>query len=120
MILDTRLVYINFEAFLVPMLDFANFETSSPVVKLKFDEAYKNSEILASRNYRPEEQIFRNIGFTNENYLLYHGIVFKDNPQDCYSLTLSFSERKDDNLKLNRARFFSKYFLFDKNQEDVM
>ena len=47
MILDTRLVYINFEAFLVPMLDFANFETSSPVVKLKFDEAYKNSEILA-------------------------------------------------------------------------
>ncbi len=120
MILDTRLVYINFEAFLVPMLDFANFDTKDPVLKPKFDEAYEKSEIKASVSHRQDDEIFRNIGFNNENYLIYHGLALSDNAQDCYSLSLSFSDRKDDSLKKNRAAFFAKYFLYDKNEYDFM
>ena len=114
MILDTRAIYIDYEAFLVPMLDFENYDTNQAVFKAKFDEGYKVSEIRARSSVRADEQIFRNIGFNNENYLLYHGIALKDNPQDCYSLSLSFSERKDDSLKTNRAQFFARYFLFYK------
>ncbi len=120
MILDTRVIYIDYEAFLVPMLDFENFDTQQEVFKAKFDESYQKSEIKARSSVKADEQIFRNIGFNNENYLLYHGIVLKDNPQDCYSLSLSFSERKDDNLKTNRAQFFARYFLFDKTGSDQM
>ena len=120
MILDSRLIYIDYEAFLVPMLDFANFDPTLPVFKGKFDETYSKSEIKTTSSIREDTQIFRNIGFNNENYLLYHGLALKNNQQECFSLSLTFSERKDDSLKTNRASFFAKYFLYDKNDADLM
>jgi hypothetical protein len=120
MIMDTRLIYIDYEAFLVPMLDFANFETTLPVFKSKFEDTYSKTELKTVSSIKEEAEIFRNVGFNNENYLLYHGIALQNNQQECYSLSLSFTERKDDNLKSNRAAFFAKYFLYDKNDSDLM
>jgi hypothetical protein len=121
MILDSRIIYVNYEAFLIPMLDFANYrEVTEKALRLKFDEAYQTTQIKADSLISKDSQVFVNLGMSNENYLLYHGIALRDNSHDCYSVSLSFSERQDDELKANRKEFFAKYFLYDKNDIDQM
>lgn len=124
MILDSRIKYVDYEAFLLPMVDFANFrenpENPSRVFKANFDSAYTKTVINAPYDLKRDEQLFVNIGFNNDNYLLYHGFVLKDNSHDCYSTSLSFSERQDDPLREHRKVFFARYFLYDKNVQDQM
>lgn len=122
LILDSRLIYVDYEAFLIPMLDFANYKESTQnptkILRAKFDESYTTTEIKAMEDVGANSQIFENLGYSNDNYLLYHGIVLKDNSHDCYSLSLSFSERQDDSLREQRRTFFGKYFLYDKSNSD--
>lgn len=122
LILDSRLIYVDYEAFLIPMLDFANYkeysENPSRVFRAKFNSEYTTTQIKTMQEVGANSEIFENLGYSNDNYLLYHGFVLPENSHDCYSVTLSFSERQDDNLKEQRKAFFSKYFLFDKTNSD--
>jgi hypothetical protein len=124
MILDSRLMYINYEAFLIPMLDFANYqedeENPTRTFRPKFDEGYSKTDIKTQGNYAKDKQVFENIGYSGDNYLLYHGISLPNNGHDCYSTSLTFSEKQEDNLREYRKAFFARYFLFDKNDIDQM
>lgn len=56
-----------------------------------------------------------------DSLLIYYGTTIENNEEnDCFSLSLTFSERKDDNLASQRSQFFSKYFLYDRNHFDVI
>ena len=122
-ILDSRMVYIDYEAFLIPMLDSVNMKESaknpSRVLKLKFEEN-GDSVVRASSDFSKGQEVFENIGFNSDNYLLYKGIVLENNFHDCYSLIASFSEKAEDGLKDFRKAVFSRYFLFDSNVSDIM
>lgn len=103
------------------MLDFANYHPgNSNIFKAKFNQDYTHSSIKAVSYVSAGSQIVNNIGFSNANYLMYHGLSFHDNDNDCYLVTLSFSERQDDNLRFQRKQYFSRYFLYDKNDSDEM
>ena len=124
MIIDSRIKYIDYEAFLVPMYDIADFRESkhdpSKVTKLKFSENTNHTIVTAIDDFKKDQEIFENVGLNSDYYLLYQGVVVEPNSNDCYSITLSFSERKDDELKYKRRDFFSKYFLYDSNESDEM
>lgn len=122
-ILDTRLIYIDFEAYLIPMLDLANVRESSrnpaKVLKLKFDEN-GSSVARAASDFARGQEVFENNGYNSDNMLLYKGFVLENNFHDCYSLIGSFSEKSEDGLKDMRKSVFSRYFLFDSNVGDIM
>jgi hypothetical protein len=121
MTLDNRIIYIDYEAFLAPMLDLSNYHPGNTnILRAKFNKEYTHSSIKSTSYISAGSQILVNIGFSNINYLMYHGLSFHDNDNDCYLLTLSFSERQDDNLRVQRSQYFSKYFLYDKNDSDEM
>jgi len=124
MILDSRLMYIDYEAFLIPMLDFANYaeneQDKNKIFRAKFNEDYTKSEVKAMKNFIRDHDVYESLGYNNDNYLIYHGIALKENFHDCYSISLTFSERQDDNLREKRITYFSKYFLYDKNDIDQM
>ena len=122
MILDSRLIYVDYEAFLVPMLDFANYqENTEKAFRAKFEEGNPESTLIKSdSSITKGSQVFLNLGYSNQNYLLYHGIALKDNSHDCYAITATFTERQEDELREQRKNFFAKYFLFDKNEIDQM
>ena len=106
------------------MVDFANFrenpENPSKVFRANFDPSYSRTVITSPSDIKKDEQVYVNIGFNSDNYLLYHGFVLKDNSHDCYSVSLSFSEKNDDPLKDHKRAFFGRYFLYDKNTVDLM
>jgi len=123
--LDSRLIYVDYEAFLIPMLDFANFGENqktypTKLFRPKFNEEYITTEIKAENNFARGSQILVNPGQTGDQYLLHHGISIPNSKSNCYSLSLSFSDRQDDPLKDIRKEFFSSYFLFDQNHFDMM
>lgn len=123
LILDSRMIYIDYEAFLIPMLDLAHYKESeknpSRVQKLKFEE---NGESLvkSQSDFSKGQEVFENIGYNSDNYLLYKGVVLENNFHDCYALTVSFSDKSEDGLKEYKKNVFSKYFLFDSNVQDLM
>jgi len=122
-ILDSRMIYIDYEAFLVPMLDFAHPKESSNnpsrVLKLKFEENGE-SIVRAMTDFQKGQEVFENSGFNSDNYLLYKGAILENNFHDCYSLAASFTEKSEDGLKEFRKAVFSRYFLFDSNVSDLM
>jgi len=122
-ILDSRIVYIEYEAFLVPMLDFAlpNEAANNPsrVLKLKLEEN-GDSIVRAMSDFSKGKEVFENYGYNSDNYILYKGTVIENNFHDCYSISVSFSDKAEDGLKEIRKAVFSKYFLFDSNVSDVM
>jgi hypothetical protein len=124
LIIDSRISYVDFEGFLVPMLDLANYREStknpSKLFKPRFNPDTHIAEIKAIDYSAQDFQVWTNPGLNSDHYLIYHGFVLDPNVHDCYSLTLSFSERNDDDLRFKRKQFFSKYFLFDHNDNDEM
>lgn len=121
--LDARLIFISYEAFLVPMLDLANFKENKDhpekVLKLAFAKGdNKVTQFKSFENISHGQQIFINKGLNNDKYLISHGMVIKDNSYDCFSMSLSFSSRYDDPLSKQRKTFFAKFFLYDSNYTD--
>lgn len=106
------------------MYDLANIKEStqkpSMLSKNKFQENSNSTSIHALDSIKAGEEVFVNLGYNNDNYLLYHGLNVEPNSHDCFSIIVSFSERQDDPLKVSRKKFFSKFFLFDKNEIDEM
>lgn len=122
-ILDSRMIYVGYEAFLIPMMDLAQPRESAKnparVLKLKFDEN-GNAFVKANSDFFESQEVFENIGYNSDNYLLYKGLVLKNNFYDCFSLAASFNEKAEDGLKEVRKAVFSRYFLFDSNVSDLM
>ncbi len=123
-IVDSRTRYVGYEGFLIPMYDFAGFKEStkqsSTLDKIKFEENSNSTNIHSMDDFKAGEEVFVNLGFNSDNYLLYQGTIVDPNSHDCFSIISSFSERQDDALKSKRKEFFSKFFLFDKNEVDEM
>ena len=123
-IVDSRTRYVDYEAFLIPMYDFAGFKESTrqpaKLSKNKFDETTNSTNIHTIDDTKAGEEVFVNLGYNNDNYLLYQGTTLDPNSHDCFSIIASFSERQDDELRVKRKEFFSKFFLFDKNEVDEM
>jgi hypothetical protein len=117
------MIYIDYAAFLVPMLDLAQPKESakslSRILKLKFEEN-GNSVVKAMTDFSQGQEVFENIGYNSDNYLLYKGLVLENNFYDCYSLAASFNDKAEDGLKEIRKAVFSRYFLFDSNVSDLM
>lgn len=78
------------------------------------------SHTKAITSFYKDEEVYENIGWNNENLLTYQGKLVENNFHDCYSLTLVFSERKEDKLANKRKDFFKKYFMFDSQNIDLM
>lgn len=77
-------------------------------------------EARAISDFLVGEEVFDNLGLSNDNYLVYQGIILENNFHDCYNLQVTFSERKEDNLMNKRKDFFQKFFMFDKSHVDLM
>ncbi len=115
-ILDSRLVYVDYEAYLIPMLDFAYPGQSdinpSRVLKLKFEEN-GDSTVRSMSDFSKDQEVFENYGYTSDSNLLHKGFILENNFHDCYSMILSFNDKTQDDLKQFRISVFSRYFLFD-------
>jgi hypothetical protein len=123
-IVDSRIRYVDYEAFLIPMYDFAGFKESSrqpgKLSKFKFEENSNTTHIHALDEVKAGGLVYSDLGYNNDNYLIYQGVNLDPNSHDCFSIIASFSQRQDDELKIKRKEFFSKFFLFDKNDVDEM
>jgi hypothetical protein len=119
MTIESRQIFINFESLIVPMLDFARFKEIQEKNKNKFDEN-KKADIKANENYNKGQEVYYNLGASNNDHLIYHGITLENNPNDCYNIFLSFTDNTDDDLKDKRKEFFSKFFMYDSNHQDLM
>jgi len=111
-VIDSRVVYIDYQAYLVPMLDFANYkeEPKNPnkILKPSFNEEGK-ADITAQSAVKKGSQVFVNNGMNGDNLLRFHGVSLENNSHNCYSISFTFSEREDE-LKDNRKAFFGKFF----------
>ncbi len=121
-ILDSRLIYIGYEAFLVPMLDFANYKENEtdPHKVLAPIFTDNSAEIKSGAHYTKDQEIFESLKYSNDNYLVYHGIVLENNYHDCYSVALNFLNNREDKLKEKRREFFSRFFLYDDQEQNTM
>lgn len=118
-ILDSRLVFIGYETYLVPMLDFVNLKLhDQDKFQAKFDEQ-KIVNITAPVNYKKGEEVFINKQLNNDKLFIFHGIIPEENEHNCYSTSFTFSGR-DDTLRSQRSKFFGKFFLYDSNMRDNM
>lgn len=106
------------------MYDFVTYgiNTSKPEKvggsELKYDPF--NIDFKALVSYKAGDPIIENPKLPNSRLLLSYGQVIKNSSNDCFSLTLSFSNRSEDSISKKRIDFFSKYFLFDQSHYDVM
>lgn len=123
LIIDSRAKTINYELCLVPMLDFVaireNQRNPSKVQKITLN----NNQIVEAKSlsdFSKGEEVYDNLGLSNDVYLVYQGLVLENNFHDCYNLQVTFTERKEDNLMNKRKEFFQKFFMFDKTHIDLM
>lgn len=121
--LDSKLITIDFETFLIPMLDLVQPKESavnpSRALKLKFEEN-GDAVVRAMADFTKGQPVFENFGLSSDDYLIHKGIVLENNFHDCYSISASFNDKAEDGLKEFRKAVFSRYFLFDSNVSDNM
>lgn len=105
------------------MLDFIHFDENRINPGKYFKPTFTENSFVdfkSINNYKKDDQVFTKLPQNNEYFLIYHGEVVEDNEHDCYSLTLSFTEKQGDALSEKRKQFFQKFFLYDKNEFDLM
>ena len=121
-ILDSRLIYVDYEAFLIPMLDFANYKENSnnPDKVFQANFSGKSTQIKAGDNLNKNEQLFESFKYSNDYLLVHHGMTLENNYHDCFLLNMGFTNRQDDSLRNERKNFFAKFFLYDSNHLDTM
>src|SRR5690606_16131095 len=93
--IDSHSRSVNYQLSLVPMLDLVaikeNNKNPTKVQKVYLSES-ENAEAKAVSDFAKGEQVYDNLGLSNDLYLLYHGFVLENNSHDCYSLQATFSE----------------------------
>jgi hypothetical protein len=123
LIIDSRAKTINYELCLVPMIDFVSIRENprnpSKIQKINVDNNLR-LEARAIVDFSKGEEVYDNLGLSNDLYLIYHGVVLENNFHDCYSIQVTFTERKEDSLMNKRKDFFQKFFMFDKAHIDLM
>ncbi len=121
--IESRLIFLNYEGFLFPMLDLMSFGANkiNPSKVISFDKDENlNFTFKAITSFGAKTTIYDNPGFSNERLLVSTGKVSVGSNTDCYNIVLSFSGKKEDSLSKKRSEFFSKYFMFDQGHFDVM
>ena len=121
--LDSKEITIDFETFLVPMLDLVQLKESpvnpSRVLKVKFEEN-GDAIVRAMADFSKGEPVFENFGLNSDDYLIHKGQVLENNFHDCYSVSASFNDKAEDGLKEYRKAVFARYFLLDSDVSDNM
>lgn len=56
-----------------------------------FDAITQEAFTRAKWNFQEDEQVFENYGQANYIYLMYHGFILENNPQDCLHIVLPYS-----------------------------
>lgn len=103
------------------MLDSFRYEATDFKIEKSFNSETYNIEVTINKAITKGSEIKINPNLTGDNLLIYHGITLENNEeQDCLSLSLTFSERKEDPLVSKRTQFFGKYFLYDRNHFDII
>jgi hypothetical protein len=122
MTIDSRAKSVNYELCLLPMLDFVAIRENvdNPTKTQKISINNNDAQATAIADFAKGEEVYDNLGLSNDIYVVYHGIVLENNFHDCYNLQVTFSERKEDNLIEKRKNFFQKFFMFDKTHVDLM
>jgi hypothetical protein len=83
--------------------------------------SFSLSVSLVNYKLKAGNEVKRNPNKNGVNLLIHYGIALQNNDRnDCYLLTLAFSNRKDDSLIQHRIKFFSKYEMFDSIHEDLI
>lgn len=97
------------------------FDGQGLELQKKLNEETKVISVTSDKQISKGQELKVNPKLSGDNLLIHHGLSLDNNEEnDCYSLTLTFSERKDDKLGAERSKFFSKYFLFDSNHFDLI
>lgn len=104
------------------MLDFANYKENSSNPNKILNPKFSGDSVFIKAAYdlNKHDQLFESLKYSNDKYLLYHGITIENNYMDCYLMNLSFLNRKEDTLKHQRKSFFAKFFLYDDNTSDLV
>lgn len=102
------------------MLDSFRFTNGSQ--EILYENEFNNNTVTVKTNSSFKKQSEVKVGSksSGDSLLIYYGIAMDNNPHDCLSLSLTFSERKDDKLVSERSAYFGKYFLFDRNHFDLI
>ena len=118
-LIDSRIQNIGHRSIFAPLLDFFRFSASNNELIKQTEN--QNVSIKVNFDIKKGEEIMYNPKLSSDHLLMYYGIVLENNEDnDCYSISLTFSERKDDSLASKRSAFFSKYFLYDSNHFDLI
>lgn len=125
--IDTRLNFIQYQAFMIPFLDCVVFHENPNHLGKSFNPDFKNEgnnfliTLKALDNFNKGEMIYENMPYSNEKTLIRNGKISKGKSNDCYNIELSFTRRKDeDDLAHTRADFYKKYFLYSSGEYDLM
>lgn len=124
-VIDNRLLFSNWEASLIPMIDCITFgvRENDNENEGKFSpqvDENRNLRIPAQSKFAKGSLIVDNIGFSNEKLVMSYGQFIQGLSKDCFTLSVSFTGIKEDTLAYKRKEFFSKYFLFDQNHHDLV
>lgn len=114
---------LTLRSMIIPIVDLCNIDipkaNPSYVTRFKLDSNDK-ARFFAPQAMAKGDELVLSFGYNSDHLLLHYGKVIEPNPNDCLSLGMSFSERKDDNLIGKRSAFFGKYFLYDRNHFDLI
>lgn len=103
------------------LIDFGiNKSDNSKTFKSIKDDDKMTVTIYSADSFKSGDILYNIPIKSNDNLLISNGIIVEDLPNDCFSLLLSFSQRKEDSLHKKRAEVFSKYFMFDESHIDMM
>lgn len=106
------------------MIDSVEFNDSNNGVSRSFLPEFlveENEYVFYSMgSYNSNDIIVENMGVSNEKLIMKYGRIQRENSKDCFSIGMSFTADKEDSLAQTRAKFFSKYFLYDQNEYDYV
>lgn len=103
------------------MLDSMRFEVTDLNIEKGYNKESNKIEVKTNKFLVKNQEVKINPKLNGDYLLMYYGLTLDNNEEnDCLSLSLTFSERKDDKLIAERTKFFSKYFLFDRNHFDII
>ena len=119
-IVESRVLYANFQSFLLPMLDSVSFESQDEFFNPEINNETRVVKVLSDKAFKKNDKISLLMNLRNERYLLYYGRIVENYKYDCFTFSLSFSSKKEDSLAQRRVSFYQKYFLFDSNEVDLI
>ena len=127
---DASIHYVESKSLLIPFIDFMSFSAENEIgsfekeVIVNKEEPLKYTLKVKLSGYKRilnGSEVKRNPKLNGDVLMTYYGLALDNNEDnDCLSLGLSFSERKDDKLISERIKFFGKFFLYDRNHYDLI